>query len=112
MSESEKKTSAAEITRGNDRLRKTGAGGRVVTTSALLASPLYERVIEACRAFGDFTSDNDPYDEHDCAVIRVGGEEFMFKIDYYEDEKMDYGADPYDGAEVYRVMTIMHARDR
>jgi hypothetical protein len=37
-------------------------------------------------SFNEFTSDNDPYGEHDFAAFDLDGERFNFKIDYYAPE--------------------------
>ena len=42
------------------------------------------RVLAAVAAFGAFTGDNDPYCEHDCAILAIDGIEVLFKIDYYD----------------------------
>ena len=70
----------------NDRLRMTGTGGQIVVTSgvAALAAPTVAAIFRAVQTFGDFTPDNDPYGEHDFALIEVAGERLMFKIDYYD----------------------------
>ena len=58
-------------------------------------------------AFDAFTKDNDPWHEHDFGKFSVGGEEYMFKIDYY-DENLQYGADPLTQP-FRRVLTILRA---
>ena len=35
-------------------------------------------------AFTAFSRDNDPYGEHDCAILTVDGVKIMFKIDYFD----------------------------
>jgi hypothetical protein len=69
------------------------------------------KVRAAVRDFDAFDNNNDPWQEHDCAVLDVDGEPVMFKIDYY-DENMEYGSpDPADPSVTRRVLTIMLASD-
>ena len=97
----------------NDELRKTGAGGKTYLTPGIIAkgSDFIAKATAAVRAFSDFTDDNDPWQEHDCATLDVDGESVMFKIDYY-DENMEYGSpDPADPNVTRRVLTLMLAEE-
>lgn len=95
----------------NDRLRKTGAGGRVVVTNGIsaLPAPTIAAVFLAVQTFDDFTSANDPHGEHDFALIEAAGERLMFKIDYYDRAMTGLSPDPADPALTVRVLTIMLA---
>ena len=100
---------SAKIRALNDRLRKSLTGGRVVMTSAVSALPdaVRARALELTRTFGGFTSDNDPYQEHDFGSFEIDGQKFFFKHDYY-DKSMRYGSeDPTDPEKTTRVLTIM-----
>ena len=93
----------------NDTVRQTGIGGQVMTTSgfASLDKDIQDYLLEAIRNFDDFTEDNDPYGEHDCAIVSWEGYRVMFKFDYY-DAAMSHGSeDPADPNKTVRVMTIM-----
>ena len=97
----------------NDELRKTGAGGQTFLTRGLIAkgADFIAKVAAAFRAFDAFDGDNDPWQEHDCAIFDVDGESVMFKIDYY-DVNMEFGSpDPADPAVTRRVLTIMLAEE-
>ncbi len=97
----------------NDELRQTGAGGRTYLTPGVLAKgpDFVDKAMAAVRAFSDFTDDNDPWQEHDCATLDVDGEQVMFKIDYY-DENLEYGSpDPADPKLTRRVLTVMLAEE-
>ena len=97
----------------NNELRKTGAGGQTFLTRGLIAkgADFIAKATAAVRSFDAFTGDNDPWQEHDCATLDVGGVSVMFKIDYY-DENMEYGSpDPADPRLTRRVLTIMLASD-
>ena len=91
------------IARKNDEFRRTFSGGKVMLTAGVQNDANLDRIIEAVKNFNDFNEDNDPYFEHDCASFDVGGEKFMFKIDYYDD---NYEYFKEDGN---RVLTIMCA---
>jgi hypothetical protein len=68
-------------------------------------------LITAVRNFKDFGEHNDPHHEHDFGAVKVKGETFFFKIDYYA-PGMEQGADdPTDLDNTVRVMTIMHASE-
>ncbi len=93
------------IARKNDLARQTFIGCRVNVTAALNASSKKEDVITAVRSFSDFTPQNDPHGEHDCAFLEVGGETFFFKFDYYDDSYEFFREDG------NRVLTIGFASD-
>jgi hypothetical protein len=97
----------------NDRLRTTGVGGNVVITRgvAALGGKALVKIIAAVQAFDQFTSENDPYGEHDCAIIEVAGERVMFKIDYYDVALHGHSPDASDPNVTARVLTIMLASE-
>ncbi len=97
----------------NDELRKTGAGGKTYLSRGILSKDgdFIAKVTAAVRSFDAFSDDNDPWQEHDCAVLEVDGETVMFKIEYY-DANMEYGSpDPADTKVTRRVLTIMLAEE-
>jgi hypothetical protein len=57
--------------------------------------------------FDDFTEDNDPWGEHDCAVLTVDGRRIIFKHDYYDRDLQFHSPDASDPAVTVRVLTIM-----
>ena len=59
----------------NDQLRCKAIGGRIVITRGIeaLGSRAAAKVLAAVAGFDDFTQDNDPWGEHDCAVLTVDG---------------------------------------
>jgi hypothetical protein len=93
----------------NDQLRKTGVGGQVLITRGVqaLGPDRLATVVQAIRVFDDFNADNDPYGEHDFAVLRVEDIEVIFKIDYYDLEMDNLSSDPSDAAVTRRLMTIL-----
>src|SRR4051812_30452089 len=100
----------------NDALRRSlgvsrAIPGRVVMSRAVatLDGPQLIRVMRAVQTFNAFTPDNDPYGEHDFAALDVDDLRVNFKVDYYADAAMEFGAD--DPLASYRVLTIMLASD-
>jgi hypothetical protein len=106
-----------KIAEQNDRFRRalgmtSAVEGRALLTRGVAALPEAEllQVLTAVREFTAFTQDNDPWKEHDCARVTVGDRMVIWKIDYYADQGLRFGAeDP--AAECYRVMTIMLAEE-
>lgn len=98
----------ARIRELNDNLRCKAVGGRIVITrgiEALGADGIREVLIAVAR-FDEFTEDNDPWGEHDCAVLTVDGHRIIFKIDLYEKP----GVKGWDGQPATtRVLTTMLA---
>ena len=97
----------------NDKLRRTGTGGRVVLTAGIAALPpeAMAAVLLAVQVFDAFTPDNDPYGEHDFALIEIAGERVMFKIDYYDRALSMHSPDAADPAVTVRVLTIMFSSE-
>lgn len=100
---------ANEIARLNDHLRRTLTGGKVVITPgiAALAPEIVQAILTAVQESQAFTPANDPWDEHDCAVLTVQGTRILWKIDCY-DHSMNYASpDPTDPSATTRVLTVM-----
>jgi hypothetical protein len=90
----------------NDELRRYGRGGRIMMTSGIeaLGAVAIARIMAEIASFDAFDADNDPYGEHDCAILTVDGTRVLFKIDYY-----DLDLAPSDLSVTRRVMTVMRA---
>jgi hypothetical protein len=103
----------AAIRELNDAFRKSFAGGKVVMTASVAELPEIVRanaLLEVSR-FDRFTSDNDPYGEHDFGSFELVGRTFFWKIDTY-DATMEFGSeDPADPTKTTRVLTLMLAED-
>lgn len=85
--------------------------GMVVFTTGVQALSSNERMdaYEAVRTFEEFTEDNDPQGEHDFGSFEIEGTKLFWKIDYYADESLQYGAE--DPEHCYRVLTVMLASE-
>ena len=77
---------AAKIAEFNDHARQCVDPCRWVITQGVLAcDPLtVAQLLIAVEDFDSFTADNDPYGEHDFAVIKLNGNTFFWKFDYYD----------------------------
>ena len=99
----------------NDQLRRTfsPAYGRIVATDGFMSlhMDIQRRLLQAIVLFEDFTPENDPHGEHDCAVIEAEGQRILFKIDYFDRSVRIHSPDPADPAVTVRVMTIMMAEE-
>lgn len=95
----------------NDRLRIFGAGGIVVMTEgiAALGATAVNRVFARVAAFDSFTPDNDPWGEHDCALLTVDGVKVLWKIDYFDRSRRFRSPDPANPNLTVRIMTVMRA---
>lgn len=100
---------AARIRELNDQLRCKAVGGRIVITRGIeaLGADRVRNVLTAVARFDDFTGDNDPWGEHDCAVLTVDGRRIIFKHDYYDRDLQFHSPDASDPAVTERVLTIM-----
>ncbi len=103
----------ARIRELNDQLRCKGTGGRVVITRGIeaLGPDGVRDVLTAVARFDDFTEDNDPWGEHDCAVLTINGHRIIFKIDYYDRDLRWHSPDASDAGVMERVLTVMLAEE-
>ena len=98
----------------NDVLRMTGVGGIVVESLEVQALPdeTQALVFRAIQEFDDFNSDNDPWGEHDCATVGVDGQDYLFKIDYFDQNLTYHSPNKSDPTVTARVMTICTPMER
>ena len=85
--------------------------GQYVVTSTIHNLPIETKgaLFEAIRNFTDFKEENDPYGEHEFGVVELLNLPKVFwRIDYFSDETMEFGADDPAG-QCYRKMTVMFA---
>ena len=93
----------------NDTLRQTFVGGNVLLSAgvAALNAETQHQILKAVKQFDTFTDDNDPYGEHDCAIVSWDEYRVLFKIDYFDPTLQYHSDDPANQNKTVRVMTIM-----
>lgn len=86
---------ASRIRELNDAFRITGRGGVVLMTEGIagLGGSLVARIFKAVSEFNQFSEENDPWGEHDCALLTVDGIRILWKIDYYDRERRFHSPD-------------------
>ena len=95
----------------NDNFRKSFSGGKVMLTCGIRAKSQKEvaEILNQVICFNNFTTANDPYNEHDFGSFDYNGEKIFWKIDYY-DCNFEYASpNAASSQQTNRVMTIMLA---
>ena len=97
----------------NDNLRQTRTGGQVMLSPGIAAQGerSLAEILALVATFNEFTKENDPYGEHDCAVVSWDGRRVLFKIDYYDPTLQFCSDDPTDPEKTRRIMTVMFASE-
>ncbi|MGR3280076.1 DUF3768 domain-containing protein [Acaryochloris marina NIES-2412] len=107
-------TQAPTIAQLNDRFRQGDHTlGQVYTTQLVkgLSSLEQQELFRLVRVFNDFNEDNDPWQEHDYGRIEFQGEQYLWKIDYF-DKKLKYGSEDASNPKITtRVLTLMHSSE-
>ena len=88
----------AKIAALNDRARQRLDHCRWILTQGVLScDPItVAELLIAVEDFDAFTPDNDPYAEHDFGVIKLSGDTFFWKFDYYDLDLQMHSPDPTD----------------
>ena len=102
---------AAKIAALNDRARQGKDHCRIMLTRGVLAcDPItVAELMIAVEEFDNFTSNNDPYGEHDFGAITLEGITFFWKMDYWDCDLQMHSPDPTDTNVTTRMLTIMLA---
>lgn len=97
----------------NDHFRRTFTGGRVFITRGIqrLGPDALASIIKKVREFDQFSSENDPYAEHDFGSFEHSNEKVFWKIDYFDPQLTSGSADPSDPKQTSRVLTVMLASE-
>jgi hypothetical protein len=96
----------------NDLARKAmGVASVVVQTAGIQAldPAVQSRIRERVETYRAWTSDNDPWGEHDCGAFAEGDIRVFWKIDYYDRALEYHSPDPANPAVTKRVLTIMRS---
>jgi Protein of unknown function (DUF3768) len=107
-------TDTEKIAALNDLARTAmGVASRLMQTQGISALPasVQSTIREHVETFTDFTPDNDPFGERDCASMTVEGHRVIWKIDYYDPTFTRHSDDAADPAVTRRVLTIMLAEE-
>ncbi|MCP5384185.1 MAG: DUF3768 domain-containing protein [Sphingomonadaceae bacterium] len=103
----------SRIRRLNDDLRKGRGKGELLVTPGVidLANGALPDILALLRDYDAFSTEYDPYGEHDFGAFSYRGAKLFWKIDYY-DRSLRYGSDdPANEAITTRVLTLMLARE-
>ncbi len=97
----------------NDSFRQTLSGGVVLMTPGVreLNQLQAANLLKAVREFKDFDDDEAPYAEHNFGAVEIDGDQFFWKIDYYDLSMEYHSPDEADPAVTTRVLTIMRAEE-
>jgi hypothetical protein len=115
MLDSEQTNFAKHLPRGeaiaqlNDKLRKTGEGGRIVVTRGVIGLVGYDSndLLATLAAYDSFDVDNDPHGERDFGDVELSGHTLLWKIDYYDRQLTFASPDAADPSVTIRVLTVM-----
>lgn len=107
-------TVPSPIAQLNDRFRQGDHTlGRVYTTQIVqaLSSEEQQELFRLVRVFDEFSSENDPWQEHDFGAVEFKGGKYYFKIDCYAPDLKHGSEDPSNPAVTIRVLTLMHSSE-
>jgi hypothetical protein len=78
-------------------------------TRGVRSLPAFDVVglLAALCAYDAFDAENDPYGERNFGDLEIGGEELLWKIDYYDVLGRHASPDPANPAVTMRVLTVM-----
>jgi len=102
-----------QIARLNDALRKYGRGGQIMITRGVRGIADFDArgLVAALAAYDAFDPDNDPHGERDFGDLTIGGEDLLWKIDYYDTHYQYASPDPADASVTSRVLTVMFSSE-
>ena len=97
----------------NDRARQRLDHCRWILTKDVLAYDpiIVAELLIAVEDVDNFTAHNDPYAEHDFGAVKLNGNTFFWKFDYYDLDLQMHSPDPSDTNVTTRVLTIMLAEE-
>ncbi len=88
-------------------------GQCVITQGIAALSPLDQmQIAHKVTTFTEFTEEHAPYDWHDFGSFDHNGTTIFWKIDIFDNEDMEFGAEtPDDPSQSYRLLTILLASE-
>lgn len=98
----------------NDKFRQELIGnGRIMITQGVqsLGEEAATIILTKVAKFDEFTSENDPYNEHDFGTFEYQENKIFWKIDYYDNDLQAGSQDPANPEITKRVLTIMLAEE-
>lgn len=97
----------------NDNFRRSFTGGKVMLSHGILFKSTADKaeIIELVQKFNNFTTANDPYNEHDFGSFDYKGSKIFWKIDYYDKNYQYLSENPANPDVTNRVMTVMLASE-
>ena len=103
------KVKTATIAKLNDAFRQSFIGGQVMLTAGVdeLDDKSKAKLLHEVRSFATFVKGNDPRGEHDFGKVEIEGQNYFWKIDYYNLTFDGGSEDPTSPAVTTRVLTIM-----
>ena len=104
---------ADKIAALNDAVRQTFTGCRVTITPGIqaLGDDALRGILRSVHLFNEFTSDNDPYGEHDFGSFTYADHQVFWKFDYFDVDLTMHSPDPIDPTVTVWVPTVMLAEE-
>lgn len=97
----------------NDLFRTTGDVGRMTITRGvhMQGEDAVREILRLVRNYNSFHPDGDPQGEHDFGSFAYQGQEYFWKIDYYDSTMRLGSPDPANPNVTKRVLTVMLAQE-
>ena len=98
----------------NDQFRRGDCSlGKYAMTSGVNTLPHDKQVqlIRLVQQFNTFTAENDPYQEHDFGKIVFEGDNYFWKINYYDPTLTRHSCDPASPNATRRILMLMRSEE-
>lgn len=69
------------------------------------------QILDKVAKFNDFNEGNNPHAENDFGKVSYNGQDYFFKIDYYDNDLKYHSLNPADPTQTIRILTIMHVSE-
>ena len=96
------------VARLNDALRCDGVGGMLLLSAGVvrLGHETLATILDAVRAYDDFTGTNDPAGDHDRGMVTWAGEWFVWQVAVVQLDRCPGALDPADTPIAVRVLSV------